>query len=538
VLTGAAPILMVGLDGFEPEIADRLLNEGRLPALKRLTEEGATIRLDHGEAKRTGLAWEHVSTGLAPDDAGRWGAIDFNPLTYQTAQAPTRLTPIFEQLDLATIAFDVPYFDLAKAKKVRGLSNWGAHDPGVGRFSRPESLAGEIEARFGAYPATPWIYGFVWHSADRTEQMAADLVRAVEVRSQATQWLLADRLPVWDIALTVVSEYHSAVEALWHGVDPSHPLYSQPSSDSARRGLEAVYEAGDRMLGGLMERFPEARIVAFTPHGMGPNKADVPSMLLLPELLFRDAFDRPFFREPDWRRTPDGVPLLEPQDDWHEQISRGFPGAVSPLDRWGRRAGRLMRRLGGRQAAQSGSLDWMPAARYKAFWRQMPAFALPAYYDGRIRINLIGRERHGLVAADRYDQSCDHIEQLVRECRDSITGEPISATFIRAARNKFGLAPSEADLVIVWEGAPLGLIHPRLGRIGPIPYRRTGGHTGGHGIAYVSDPAGLEHVGGMSAFDLVPTMLQMAKHPPVQGISGRGVLQDVGASSRQVHALQ
>jgi len=525
VLTKPAPILMIGLDGFELEIANRLLGEGRLPALARLKEGGATILLDHGEAKRTGLAWEHISTGLAPDAAGRWGAIDFNPRTYRAAQAPTRLTPVFEGLDLTTVAFDVPCFDLAKAKGVRGSSNWGAHDPGVARSSRPASLAGEIEARFGAYAATPWIYGFVWHSVEQTEKIGADLVRAVDVRSQATQWLFSDRLPDWDIAVTVVSEYHSAVEALWHGVDPAHPLYSQPSSGPARRGLEAVYEAGDRMLGDLMERFPEARLVAFSPHGMGPNKADVPSMLLLPELLFRDTFGRPFFREPDWRRSPDGVPLLEPDGSWHEQISGGFPGAVGPLKRWGRRIGGLLRRLGGFQAVHSGALDWMPAARYKEFWRQMPAFALPAYYDGRIRINLIGRERHGLVAADGYDEICDHIENLVRECRDAITGEPISATFIRPGGDKFALDPSEADLVIVWDGAPLGLIHPRLGQIGPIPYRRTGGHTGGHGVAYFSDSAGLDNVSQMSAFDLVPTVLEMAGHRPVQGISGRSVLQ-------------
>ncbi len=524
MLTRAAPILMVGLDGFELEIADRLIGEGRLPALERLKAGGTAILLDHGEAKRTGLAWEHISTGLAPDDAGRWGAVDFNPDTYQAAQAPTRLTPVFGGLDLATVAFDVPYFDLARAKAVRGLSNWGAHDPGVSRSSRPGSLAEEIEARFGAYPATPWIYGLVWHSVAQTEKMGADLVRAVDVRSRATQWLFGDRLPDWDVGLTVISEYHSAVEALWHGVDPGHPLHSQPSSDAARKGLEAVYEAGDRMLAGLMERFPEARIVAFTPHGMGPNKADVPSMLLLPELLFRDAFGRPYFKEPDWRSTPDGVPLIEPDGSWQQQISGGFPVSVGPLGRWGDRIGRLIRRFVSRQAAPEASLDWMPASRYKGFWPQMPAFALPAYYDGRIRINLIGRERRGRVAADRYDELCEHVENLIRDCRDAITGEPLSATFLRAPRDKFDLTPSEADLVVVWDGSPLGLIHPRLGRIGPIPYRRTGGHTGGHGVAYFSDSAGLEDVRQMSAFDLVPTMLQMARHPPVQGISGRGVL--------------
>jgi hypothetical protein len=55
----------------------------------------------------------------------------------------------------------------------------------------------------------------------------------------------------------------------------------------------------------------------------------------------------------------------------------------------------------------------------------MRFFAMPSFYDGRIRINLAGRERLGKVPLAEYDAACVEAEELVRACRDSITGEPV-----------------------------------------------------------------------------------------------------------------
>ena len=77
----------------------------------------------------------------------------------------------------------------------------------------------------------------------------------------------------------------------------------------------------------------------------------------------------------------------------------------------------------------------------------MPAFALPSFYDGRIRINLRGRERHGIVDPSRYEETCRDLETLLRECRDPRTGEPVVDSFERAStRDPLCLTGSEADL--------------------------------------------------------------------------------------------
>jgi len=49
-------LMMVGLDGFEQSIADKMVGAGRLPVLERLRAGGACAQLDHGHARRSGLA--------------------------------------------------------------------------------------------------------------------------------------------------------------------------------------------------------------------------------------------------------------------------------------------------------------------------------------------------------------------------------------------------------------------------------------------------------------------------------------------------
>jgi predicted AlkP superfamily phosphohydrolase/phosphomutase len=521
-------VMLVGLDGFELSLAERLMDQGRLPVLKRLGESGAHMVLDHGPARRTGLAWEHVATGLSPDDAGRWSAVDFDPSTYSVRQVPTRMLPFAGALPRRTVVFDPPYFDLRRSPGVRGMVNWGAHDPGVEAFARPDGLLAEMEERFGAYPASEWIYGFVWPSVERTERLGLDLVAALDRRSDMTNWLFGERLPEWDLGFTVVSEYHSAIEALWHGTDPAHPLHGLPSGEPALRGIEAVYEAGDRMIGRLVDQFPDAVFVVFNLHGMAGNNADVPDMALLPELLYRQNFGRALMRDPVWPVIDSGVPVIAGDRRWEDEIDRVLPPMLRRPGMAGRGIAALRRRLGFVGEGGDLSLAWMPGARYRRFWPRMRAFAFPSFYDGQVRINLKGRESNGVVDPADYDSACDEVETLLAECSDPLTGRPVTASVERLPR-PLERGPSGADMIILWQGAPLGFDHPRLGRIGPLPYRRPGGHTGERGYACIAGP-GIAHrdLGTRSAFDIVPTVIELLGAAPLP-TSGASFADDLRA---------
>jgi predicted AlkP superfamily phosphohydrolase/phosphomutase len=534
----AQRVLAIGLDGYEESVERLMIARGELPALARLRSGSARFLLDHGPAQRTGLAWEHVSSGLSPEAARRWAAVHFDPGTYSVWQEGTRLQPFPARLRSRTVVFDAAYFDLKQAPKVCGLVGWGAHDPGVPLTAQPAGLLEAFTARFGSYPATEWIYGHAWPSAERARRMGEGLAYAVEIRARAARWLLSERLPEWDLALVAVSEPHSAIEGLWHGVDASHPLHPLPSAAPARDGLYAVYRAVDRLVGELADAFPDAAVVVFSMGGMGPNRSDVPSMVLLSELMYRHSFARPYLRQPaSWTAVSGAGPELGVEDNWASAVNRHI--AAPPLARRlaARVSGRVKRILGnsgiGRSPARGATevsfITWMPAKRYLHHWRSMRAFALPSYYDGRIRINLAGRERNGVVPAAQYETACDEIEAVVRECTDPATGEGVVDHIDRAHRiqdrDPLRLGATESDLCIVWKGCACAWDHPRYGRIGPAPFRRPGGHTGAWGMAYVRGN-GVEpgDRGVRSSFDVVPTVIEMLGEAMPSGLSGSSLL--------------
>jgi predicted AlkP superfamily phosphohydrolase/phosphomutase len=305
-------VLAIGLDGYEQSLGDKFMAEGVLPGLTALRNRSARFLLDHGAAARSGLAWEQVSSGQSPEATGRWSAVYFNSDSYQVWQEGTSLAPFAALLDARTVIFDPPYFDLHLAPSVRGVTNWGAHDPGVAFGGRPAELADEIRSRFGANPAQECMYDVVWPSRERTRELGDLLVHATELRARAAHWLLQERCPDWDFGFVVAGEIHSAIEALWHGIDPTHPLHSVPSAAEAADGLRNVYRATDALVNDLVAAFPDATVVAFSMGGMGPNRSDVASMVLLSELLYREVFHRPLLRlRESWTNAPGGIPMLD-----------------------------------------------------------------------------------------------------------------------------------------------------------------------------------------------------------------------------------
>ncbi|MCD9623285.1 hypothetical protein [Rhabdothermincola salaria] len=519
-------VLAIWLDGFDMALADRW----NLPSLGALAEEGAWAHLDNGTAHLSGLSGEHLVTGLGPDDAGRASAVTFDPATYECRQDGFLVAPALGAVP--TVVFDPCYLDLdACPPTVTGITDWGAHDPGGPPQERPDGVRSELHARFGTYPAAPWVYATPWASPARCEAMGRDLVEAVDRRAQIATWLLGERLPDWRLALIGVSEPHSATEGLFHGVDPEHPLHAHASAPSAARSLRAVYDAADRLVGSLLGAFPDAVHVVFSLHGMGRNTSDVTTMALLGELLARWSGQRT--PDTDFALDAHGVAVLGEDESWSTAVSTALTPPSEhrrpPVSAVRRAARHLpdplrsaLRRLRGARPAPG--LEWMPLLRHQPRWPEMAAFALPSFYDGRVRINVRGREGQGRVDPGDYDQVLSEVEELLRGCRDPRTGGPAVGAMHRTAADPFAVGVTDADLVVDWADGVYGLDHPELGTIGPLPPRRTGGHTSPLGRLLVHgdgiDPGDL---GTRSSFDVLPTLLDLSGAAPPHRLTGRAL---------------
>ena len=151
-------------------------------------------------------------------------------------------------------------------------------------------------------------------------------------------------------------------------------------------------------------------------------------------------------------------------------------------------------------------------------------------------MNLKGREGHGIVERDDYQRVLADVDRIVRESIDPATGKS-AVDFVEhmAPRDPRELAETQSDLVFVWKGAAASWEHPSLGRIGPVPYRRTGGHTGASGVAYIRAQNLLAGERGIrSAFDVVPTIIALLGQPRASSLSGASLLSPPEAAKTRI----
>jgi predicted AlkP superfamily phosphohydrolase/phosphomutase len=197
---------------------------------------------------------------------------------------------------------------------------------------------------------------------------------------------------------------------------------------------------------------------------------------------------------------------------WWEAVSHPGPGPAAP-DR-------------------SGALFHQPPMWYSPHWARMKCFALPSIAHGYIRINVQGREASGLVAPESYGAFCDELSHQLRMLRDARSGRPLVKEIVRTRRSPLDGGPDvpDPDLIVFYEAEPMDVVDsPSLGRIGPVPYARTGGHVN-RGFAILKAPhcPPRSTLPGGHVRDLAPTILALLGAPPPDYMAGTVLSPDRG----------
>lgn len=537
-------VIGIGLDGASIEFIEEMIAAGRLPHFARLREASARVVLHDEMAYRHGLVWPQFVSGSEARLDGNWQCLTFDPTTYQgyhkTAEHQIDGAPPFwERIGARTISFDVP------RTTVRGpgvhVTAWGAQAPMYARASQPRGLLRDIDARFGVHPTFENDTACGWHDPARIDRTVEGLIVGAHRRGEIAVDLM-DRSGEWDFLLCVMSEAHSAAEFLWHALIPGHPLAAV--SGRARRQLERVFEAVDEGVGHILEHAPaDAAVVLFALDGIREGHGDVAAIALLPELLHRREFGTGLLRDGDgakWKAA--GCPPLVPRpgEIWRHALDAHLVDPPPPrlADRIPgyqavrrTRPGRaVLERIKGAKLGVLGipippesdvPLDPSDTAHepldpilfvgnYQPFRSSMRAFVLPTFGDGCVRINLVGRDAAGIVAPEDFAQECAEITELISECRDVRSGRPIASRVVNSsADDRFGRGRRYADLLVEWSGPIDAIEHPEFGIIGPLPFHRTGTHSG-VGFAWLRG-AGLApgDLGERSTLDLAPTIARL-----------------------------
>jgi predicted AlkP superfamily phosphohydrolase/phosphomutase len=527
-------VVAIGLDAAELSLIERYGAAGELPniaGLLRRSRFGELSGPDYPE-----LAWAEILTGCRASGLGYASPLMLRPDysvvdrgAYDFAVRPfyahCRGTPV--------IVFDPPQARVAPQLEGVQIVGWGSHSPLGPSASEPPDRLAAIRAAHGEHPAFAEDWMLVTEGADKAERLAAAYRTGIERRARICRDLMREP---WRLLIVAFGEPHAAGHALWHLSNDDHParrLCAEPGKDP----LRAVYEAVDRAVGEILEAAPDAAVVLFSSHGMKANSAELGTLVFLPELLYRRSFGAPALAAGE--AALPAAPLERVRGDWARMLWASQRDA-NPLRRLLRRhvplgvSRRLEATLGGAELALehpfTSPLHYMPPLWYRPYWRRMPAFALPSFSDGFVRLNLRGRESAGLVEPSRYEALCDEIAAELLELKDARSG---AAAVVEVGRSFSSAAAAlaaagdpgaqEADLVVRWSPRPIDVVDsPRFGRIGPVPFRQAGGHTarGFAGIAGSGIPAGRMATGRL--IDIAPTifdLLGLARPNHLEGAS-------------------
>jgi predicted AlkP superfamily phosphohydrolase/phosphomutase len=140
-------IFVLGIDGVDPVILERLMDEGRMPHFARLAEEGTFQQLGTSTPPQSPVAWSNFITGRNPGGHGMFDFIHRDPETYRPLSSATRPPSGESPGSIELFGYTIPLGGDALVNNRGGIAFWDVlHEAGV-----------EVEVYRipGNYPPTP-----------------------------------------------------------------------------------------------------------------------------------------------------------------------------------------------------------------------------------------------------------------------------------------------------------------------------------------------------------------------------------------------
>ena len=451
-------LALLQFDSASLPLLRRMLGDGRLPALAGLAREGAWETLDASATFLQSSTYMTLCTGVDVREHGvysaiPWSAAEQRPrFMYGLPHPPT----VWERLTAAGRRSLIVDPILAWAPdRIHGvyLGGWQFEDRMVARGRvLPRSVGSDLRRRHGGAPRLDDVYGA--RSTASLGEWRRHLVGAPARVADATVELLGRE--AFDLVWTNFGAAHKAGHHLW---DPA-AVVDAPLDDETERalrgGVAEVYEAVDRAMARILAALPDRTdIIVFSPTGMDANtsRADLlPGML---DAVLAGASSRPrpaASRSPIWALRS-AVPVA-----WRDRIARLLPDDLVA--------------------------DLATRLYLRRDWSRTRAIAVPGENKGYIRVNLAGRERHGIVRPGDVDELLETIATGLVTFRDP-DGSPSIACVERMTRMTApgGAVAGLPDLVVHWGDYPAGRLsrvtspaHGEVTRLG-VGSGRSGNHV-------------------------------------------------------------
>ena len=448
------------LDAVGVPLVQRLLDEGRLPALAALRSRGRWLDLETPATHFPAAAYFTLYSGVGVADHGMYHIFQWSPEQQRVRWREDFSAPesIWERMAGAgKRALVVDAYESTRPRALHGvaLSGWQFVNVfSLHRWSYPGSAHSELGRLFGRPQRLEEVFGRP--SAAGLLELRRRLLDVTDRLVEGTLHLL--RRDAYDLVWVTFLASHLAGHMLWDLSQIDADKLDDGTRATLAHALTDIYEHIDRGLGRLVAALPnEADFIVTAPSGMGENMVRVD---LLPG-------------------------MLEAVLNGH---GAGGGGAQSRAERfiWRLRGAVPASARAKVAAALHGTLTREVTMRLTAVgvdWSKTPAFLLPSDHFGQLRFNVRGRERDGIVDPGATDDLAREIEEGLLSFRDP-DGEPTVASVDRSRDvvgegRRVGLLP---DLVVRWREEGSGNIdHVSSPRHGVVVRHGAGtGRSGAH----------------------------------------------------------
>ncbi len=477
--------IVIGLDGADWRVLRPLIDDGRLPTLKRLIEEGCHGPLRSTIRPESSVAWSSFATGVYPGEHGVYSFLRpvAGSYSYRLANASNIGAPRFwdalgeagYRIGLVNIPFTYP------PVAVNGFVVGGMLTPGSEVvFTYPPELQAQILSHFPNYQVDAADDG-----GDK-DALINSVASYTEQQLQLALLLLKEKS--WDFFAVAFTGPDRLQHFFWGDMDPEHPAHDAIDGRRYGRVIQDHFERIDEAIAQLLAELPEDTLI-----------------LIMSDHGFNGCSERFFVNR--W---------LEEQG--YLAIKRqGVMGniLVDILDRL--KSVSWLRRL--KRSVFPG--DWGPSKlrvsqmAQKINWSQTRAYYSP---DGGIRINLKGREAAGIVPRGQsHEILLGELKQRLLDLISDRTGHsPLANVFLRNELYQGRYADLAPDLILEPhrehpEAAINTILDGTLEKEGGV-FGSSNPYTGNHavdGILIASGPGVIKDQVSLGAelVDLAPTVL-------------------------------
>lgn len=260
-------ILIIGLDGFTWTVANRLLDENRMPTLKRLMQQGSHGILKSVMPFETSPAWASFQTGQKPSNTGIFSFHTLDPVSrhirlnsYNDIRVPT-LWEMLNHYDKKVIGINMPL--TSPPPKINGIIIPGLLCPELsGQTIHPSSVYEQFIRPRPDYQIVnnahrESIEAFARQSCV-TEQVRCDVAAAIMSQHP------------WDVLYFQIQSTDLMQHRYWWALDPDANGYNDRDYEIAAE----FYTACDAILARLIEKAgADTDILIVSDHGFTRQNA-------------------------------------------------------------------------------------------------------------------------------------------------------------------------------------------------------------------------------------------------------------------------